>query len=69
MDLTPEIRSGTLEELGLAHAEILGWLEGLFQGTQLALQMQAAQAISERARPKLPPGPVDQEPMEDKRYL
>ena len=69
MDLTPEIRSGTLEELGLAHAEILGWLEGLFQGTQLALQMQAIQARTEQARPGLPPGPVEQEPAEDKRYL
>src|SRR5439155_7596921 len=39
-ELTPDIRDGTLEELSLAHAEILGWLEGLFQGTQLALQVQ-----------------------------
>ena len=69
MDLTPEIRSGTLEELGLAHAEILGWLEGLFQGTQLALQMQAAQGMAERTRPGLPPGPAEREPVEDKRYL
>jgi hypothetical protein len=43
-DLTPDIKDGTLEELSLAHAEILGWLEGLFQGTHLALQAQAAQA-------------------------
>src|SRR5688500_15663668 len=42
--LTPDIRDGTLEELALAHSEILGWLEGLFQGTHLALQAQAAQA-------------------------
>src|ERR1700740_1195853 len=28
--LTPDIRDGSLEELSLAHAEILGWLEGLF---------------------------------------
>ncbi|MCA1727377.1 MAG: bacterial proteasome activator family protein, partial [Actinobacteria bacterium] len=42
--LTPDIRDGTLEELSLAQAEILGWLEGLFQGTHLALQAQAAQA-------------------------
>ena len=47
-ELTPEIHSGTLEELALAHAEILGWLEGLFQGTQLALQMQVARAMEER---------------------
>jgi acetoin utilization deacetylase AcuC-like enzyme len=40
-ELTPDLRSGSLEELSLAHAEILGWLEGLFQGTQLAIQLQA----------------------------
>ncbi|HEX9312832.1 MAG TPA: proteasome activator, partial [Actinomycetota bacterium] len=57
-DLTPDLRDGSLEELSLAHAEILGWLEGLFQGTQLALQMQVAQAarqsMRERSRPGLP---------------
>jgi hypothetical protein len=50
-ELTPDIRDGTLEELSLAHAEILGWLEGLFQGTQLALQFQAAQAMDRMRRP------------------
>jgi hypothetical protein len=69
MDLTPEIRGETLEELALAHAEILGWLEGLFQGTQLALQMQAAQAMSDRTRPRLPSGQAEPPPAEDKRYL
>jgi hypothetical protein len=53
-ELTPEIRDGFLEELSLAHAEILGWLEGLFQGTQLALQVQAAQALNQIRRPSLP---------------
>jgi len=53
-ELTPEIRAGSLEELSLAHAEILGWLEGLFQGTQLALQVQAAQALDQMRRPSLP---------------
>ena len=71
-DLTPDIRDGSLEELALAHAEILGWLEGLFQGTQLALQVQAAQAL-QRVRQPLPPGreerrgPERDEP--DSRYL
>jgi len=49
-DLTPEIRDGTLEELALAHAEILGWLEGLFQGTQLAIRAQAANAAGQLQR-------------------
>jgi hypothetical protein len=69
-ELTPEVRDGTLEELALAHAEILGWLEGLFQGTQLALQMQAAQAL-QRMRQPLPgqrPDRGDQEGP-DSRYL
>jgi len=67
-ELTPEIRSGTLEELALAHAEILGWLEGLFQGTQLAIQLQAARALGQQAtgaqRP--PRGDAD---TPDTRYL
>ncbi len=72
-DLTPDLRDGTLEELSLAHAEILGWLEGLFQGTQLALQLQAAQAaqqaVRERALRRLPSGePRGPEPP-DSRYL
>ena len=31
---------------------ILGWLEGLFQGTQLTLQLEAARAFSELATAK-----------------
>lgn len=70
-ELTPEIRDGSLEELSLAHAEILGWLEGLFQGTQLALQVQAAQALNQMRRPSLPRDrrkpEAEEEP--DSRYL
>src|SRR6266487_741224 len=43
-ELTPDIKEGSLEELALGHAEILGWLEGLFQGTQIAMQLQAMRA-------------------------
>jgi hypothetical protein len=71
-DLTPDVRDGSLEELALAHAEILGWLEGLFQGTQLALQVQAAQAL-ERVRRPLPSRGEDRSEGEqegpDSRYL
>jgi hypothetical protein len=71
-DLTPDVRDGSLEELALAHAEILGWLEGLFQGTQLALQVQAAQAL-ERVRRPLPPRGEERGDREsegpDSRYL
>jgi Protein of unknown function (DUF2587) len=69
-DLTPDLRDGSLEELSLAHAEILGWLEGLFQGTQLALQLQAAQAarqaMMQRSTPGLPSPVTDPS---DSRYL
>jgi Bacterial proteasome activator len=69
-DLTPDLRDGSLEELSLAHAEILGWLEGLFQGTQLALQLQAAQAarqaMMQRSAPGLPSPGTDPS---DSRYL
>ena len=67
-ELTPELRSGSLEELAVAHAEILGWLQGLFQGTQLALQVQAM-------RPPALPEQSDQregqagQREEDSRYL
>jgi hypothetical protein len=70
-DLTPEVRHGSLEELALAHAEILGWLEGLFQGTQLALQLQAAHAMAQgvpRPRPRLGPGEEDPD-LPNGRYL
>jgi hypothetical protein len=71
-ELTPDVQDGTLEELALAHAEILGWLEGLFQGTQLAIQAQAAQAL-ERMRRPLPDGPpgepVEERDPPDSRYL
>ena len=65
-ELTPDIREGSLEELALAHAEILGWLEGLFQGTQLAIQVQALRSAEQAAatrNPGRPPsGPQDDEP-------
>jgi hypothetical protein len=67
--LTPEVRDGSLEELSLAHAEILGWLEGLFQGTQLALQVQAAQALQGVRRPGLPDRQDPDEAERDSRYL
>ena len=68
-ELTPEIRDGSLEELSLAHAEILGWLEGLFQGTQLAIQMQAARALHQRPPGRLPAPHPGSEPEPDSRYL
>ena len=68
-ELTPEVRDGTLEELALAHAEILGWLEGLFQGTQLAIQMQAARAFQQRSPGALPASPVPDPERSDGRYL
>jgi hypothetical protein len=67
-ELTPDIRDGSLEELALAHAEILGWMEGLFQGTQLALQVRGLQALERVRRPLPSDGPETQEER-DARYL
>jgi hypothetical protein len=55
-ELTPDIKEGSLEELALGHAEILGWLEGLFQGTQIAMQLQAMRAFSDQQRKALADG-------------
>ena len=55
-------------ELRIAHAQLLGWLEGLFQGIQAAIasqQLQMASQLEEMRRRALPPGdPVsgDQRP-------
>lgn len=64
-ELTPEVKDATVEELTLAHAEILGWLEGLFQGTQLALQIHALQAAERPSQPSPPPA----EPESGSQYL
>jgi proteasome activator-like protein len=55
-ELTPDIKEGSLEELALGHAEILGWLEGLFQGTQIAMQLQAMRAFQDAQRKALAEG-------------
>jgi hypothetical protein len=68
-ELTPDVKDGSLEELSLAHSEILGWLEGLFQGTQLAIQLQAAHALGERAARGRPAPDDADEPGPDGRYL
>jgi hypothetical protein len=69
-ELTPDVRDGTLEELSLAHAEVLGWMEGLFQGTQLAIQAQAAQALDRMRRPLPQEGqPEAPDASRDNRYL
>jgi len=46
-------------ELRIAHAQLLGWLEGLFQGIQAAIatqQMAMASQLEEMRRRALPPG-------------
>jgi proteasome activator-like protein len=53
----------TEAELRIAHAQLLGWLEGLFQGIQAAIasqQIQMASQLEEMRRRSLPPG--DQRP-------
>ena len=48
-------------ELRIAQAQLVGWLEGLFQGIQTALfaQQMAARAQLEQMRRGLPPGTGD----------
>jgi len=51
-------------ELRIAHAQLLGWLEGLFQGIQAAIatqQMAMASQLEEIRRRRLPPGLTDAE--------
>jgi hypothetical protein len=46
-------------ELRIAQAQVLGWLEGLFQGIQAAIatqQMAMASQLDEMRRKSLPPG-------------
>ena len=46
-------------ELRIAHAQLLGWLEGLFQGIQAAIatqQMAMTSQLEEMQRRSLPPG-------------
>lgn len=45
-------------ELRIAHAQLVGWLEGLFHGIQTALfaQQMAARSQLEQMRQALPPG-------------
>jgi Protein of unknown function (DUF2587) len=49
----------TADELRIAQAQLVGWLEGLFHGIQTALfaQQMAARAQLEQMRRALPPGP------------
>jgi hypothetical protein len=57
-------------EIRLAQAQLVGWLEGLFQGIQAALwaqQMQAQAHLEEMRRRALPPGPFPVGPDEGRR--
>jgi hypothetical protein len=50
-------------ELRVAHAQLVGWLEGLFHGIQTTLfaQQMAARAQLEQMRRALPPGALPQD--------
>ncbi len=54
------------QELRIAQAQLVGWLEGLFHGIQTALfaQQMAARAQLEQMRRALPPGAVPSDEME-----
>ena len=58
----PKTGVPTESEIRIAQAQLLGWLEGLFQGIQAAIATQqlAAQAqLMEMRRRGLPSGPMD----------
>jgi hypothetical protein len=57
-------------EIRIAQAQLVGWLEGLFQGIQAAVwaqQMQAQAQLEEMRRRGLPPAPMGQAVGEDGR--
>jgi Protein of unknown function (DUF2587) len=60
-------------EIRLAQAQLVGWLEGLFQGIQAALWTQHMQARAEieqmRRQRSLPPGPGDVADRDPGQYL
>ena len=82
-DLVEELRRITLPfsdegqpsdaELRIAQAQLVGWLEGLFQGIQAALWTQHMQARAEieqmRRQRSLPPGPGDVADRDPGQYL
>lgn len=72
--LTMPLDSNASEsEIRLAQAQLVGWLEGLFQGIQAALWTQHMQARAEieemRRRRGLPPGPGGQPHRDPGQYL
>jgi hypothetical protein len=62
--LTPNITEDSLPQLLLAHAEIIGWLQGLFQAVDLALAESRAQRATVE-RPDSSAAPARPDP----RYL
>jgi len=63
---TPLQPTASESEIRIAKAQLLGWLEGLFQGIQAALwaqQMEARAQFNEMRRRGLPPGPMIEHPV------
>ena len=59
-------------ELRVAHAQLVGWLEGLFHGIQATLfaqQMTARAQLEEMRQRALPPGGQEPPPMRPPGYL
>ena len=69
----PLVGTPSESEIRLAQAQLVGWLEGLFQGIQAALWTQHMQARAEieemRRRRGLPPGPDPRGQREPGQYL
>lgn len=59
-------------ELRVAHAQLVGWLEGLFHGIQammFAQQLEQRSRFEEAARRGLPPGEMPEQPHSPGQYL
>jgi hypothetical protein len=62
----------TESEIRLAQAQLIGWLEGLFQGIQAAIvsqQMSARQQLEQMRGRGLPQGPLTERPGGTGQYL
>lgn len=73
LDLTGSFQDGaTSQEVRLAYSGLIGWLQGLFQGLQAAMQMQALQGQMPGGLPKGATGEdkeKDEEETHGGRYL
>lgn len=70
IDLDVSFQDGvTGQEVRIAYAGLIGWLGGLFQGLQAAIQVQAIQAATDVQKALAPPPKPEEESETRGRYL